>query len=62
MVAVDLLQSEDVGIQAAHAVCEPLRVHPVPDGAAMQDVEGRYAHNFSIPALGRVLTLAGLPR
>ena len=57
LAAVDLLQGEDVGVQLAYDVGEPVRVHPVVSRrAAAEDVEGGEAHR------GGGQAAAGVPR
>ena len=56
LVAVDLLQREHVGIKPAHTVPQPLRIDPVAHGAAVQDVEGRHAHQQAPGTSSRAAT------
>ena len=56
LVPVDLLESEDVGVEALHGGREPVDVDAaVVEGAPVQDVEGRDAHAVACAPAGPVL-------
>ncbi len=56
LLKVNLLQAEQVWIKVAHAFPQPLRVHSVADGAAVQDVEGRHVHHWAPGTSSRAAT------
>ena len=56
LVAVDLLQRQDVRVEEAHGLGEAVDVDPVVlEGASVQDVEGGQSHPASLPSRSSVL-------
>ncbi len=55
LLKVDFLQGQHIRIEAANAVTQPLRIHAVADGAAVQNVKSGYAHTFSGERIEKLL-------
>jgi hypothetical protein len=52
LVPVDFLQGQDVSVQRADSIGQPIKIdHPVVDGAAVQDVECRQPHGKKVPTI-----------
>ena len=58
LVPVDFLQRQDVSVQRADSIGQPIKIdHPVVDGAAVQDVECRQPHGKKVPTIAEQLPL-----
>jgi hypothetical protein len=52
LVAVDFLQRQNVGIQQADSIGQPIKIdHPILDRTAVQDVECRQPHGKKVPTI-----------
>jgi hypothetical protein len=52
LVPVDFLQAQDVGVQQADSIGQPIKIdHPIVDRSAMQDVECRQPHGKKVPTI-----------
>jgi hypothetical protein len=52
LVPVDLLQGQNVGVQQADSIGQPIKIdHPIVDRAAVQDVECRQPHGKKVPTI-----------
>jgi hypothetical protein len=52
LVPVDFLERQDVGVQTADSISQPIKIdHPVMDRAAVQDVECGQPHGKKVPTI-----------
>jgi hypothetical protein len=56
LVAVDFLQGQNVSVQGADSIGQPIKIdHPIVDRAAVQDVECRQPHGKKVPTIAEQL-------
>jgi hypothetical protein len=52
LIAIHLLQRQDVSVQTADSISQPIKIdHPVVNRAAVQDVECRQPHGKKVPTI-----------
>ncbi len=57
LVPVDFLQAQNVGVQQADSIGQPIKIdHPILDRAAVQDVECRQPHGKKVPTIAEQLS------